>query len=142
MGQHGVELIRLMCLHLDLVFVLEVTVFEDHLDLLTHGVSDINHGFNVAEAVNFATLDWIPRGLECSKEYRTSQRAPVFSDDELIYHFITGTPTHGHSGRIVLMGREVRNVIHKRWERRIKKLGMPAGVAESETSSVDSSANN
>jgi hypothetical protein len=43
-------------------------------------------------------------------------------DDEVIYHFITGTPTHGHSGRIILIGREVRDVIHKRWERRIKKL--------------------
>ena len=43
-------------------------------------------------------------------------------DDEVIYHFITGTPTHGHSGRIILVGRQVRDVIYKRWERRIKKL--------------------
>lgn len=64
------------------------------------------------------------------------------ADDEVIYHFITGTPTHGHSGRIVLMGREVRNVIHKRWERRIKKLTIPAGYAQGEPSSLDSSANN
>jgi hypothetical protein len=64
------------------------------------------------------------------------------ADDELIYHFITGTPTHGHTGRIVLMGREVRNVIHKRWERRIKKLSLPAGVAPGEISSVDQSASN
>jgi hypothetical protein len=44
------------------------------------------------------------------------------ADDEVIYHFITGTPTHGHSGRIILLGREVRDVIHKRWERRLKKM--------------------
>lgn len=43
-------------------------------------------------------------------------------DDEVIYHFITGTPTHGHSGRIILIGRQVRDVIYKRWERRLKKL--------------------
>ena len=43
-------------------------------------------------------------------------------DDEVIYHFITGSPTHGHSGRIILIGREVRAVIRKRWERRLKKL--------------------
>lgn len=43
-------------------------------------------------------------------------------DDEVIYHFITGTPTHGHSGRIILIGRQVRDVIQKRWERRLKKL--------------------
>ena len=64
------------------------------------------------------------------------------ADDELIYHFVTGTPTHGHSGRIVLMGREVRNVIHKRWERRIKKLGVPTVLGQEESSPVDKSANN
>jgi hypothetical protein len=63
-------------------------------------------------------------------------------DDEVIYHFITGTPTHGHSGRIVLMGREVRNVIHKRWERRLKKLGVPTNVVASETAPADKGANN
>jgi hypothetical protein len=64
------------------------------------------------------------------------------ADDELIYHFITGTPTHGHTGRIILIGREVRNVIHKRWERRIKKLGLPTDVVKEQPSSVDKSANN
>src|SRR5579871_496231 len=64
------------------------------------------------------------------------------ADDEVIYHFITGTPTHGHSGRIILMGREVRGVIQKRWERRMRKLGTPAPVAADETSPVDKSANN
>lgn len=44
------------------------------------------------------------------------------ADDEVIYHFITGTPTHGHSGRIIFLGREVQRVIHKRIERRIQKL--------------------
>lgn len=63
------------------------------------------------------------------------------ADDELIYHFVTGTPTHGHSGRIILMGREVRNVIHKRWERRIKKLGVPTTFGQEESSTVDKSAN-
>ena len=54
-------------------------------------------------------------------------------DDEVIYHFITGTPTHGHSGRIVLIGRQVRDVIQKRWERRLKKLSeMDSALARSE----------
>ena len=44
------------------------------------------------------------------------------ADDEVIYHFITGTPTHGHSGRIVFLGREVKHVLHKRLERRLQKL--------------------
>jgi len=64
------------------------------------------------------------------------------ADDEVIYHFITGTPTHGHSGRIILMGREVRNVIHQRWERRLKKLGPPPELVTGETASEDKSANN
>lgn len=64
------------------------------------------------------------------------------ADDEVIYHFITGTPTHGHSGRIVLIGREVRNVIHKRWERRMKKLGTNPTSAAEETASADKSTNN
>ena len=64
------------------------------------------------------------------------------ADDEVMYHFVTGTPTHGHSGRIVLIGREVRNVIHKRWERRLQKMGAPANAVTEENSSVDKSANN
>jgi enoyl reductase-like protein len=63
------------------------------------------------------------------------------ADDEVIYHFITGTPTHGHSGRIILMGREVSKVIKKRWERRLKKLGPPQELL-SEESIADKSANN
>jgi hypothetical protein len=64
------------------------------------------------------------------------------ADDEVIYHFITGTPTHGHSGRIILMGREVRAVIQKRWDRRIKKLNAASPVLSEETSPVDKSSNN
>jgi len=63
------------------------------------------------------------------------------ADDEVIYHFITGTPTHGHSGRIILMGREVRDVIQKRWERRLKKLGQPSESVVEGSSPVDKDAN-
>jgi len=63
-------------------------------------------------------------------------------DDEVIYHFITGTPTHGHSGRIILSGREVRNVIQKRWERRLKKLGVNTAPAMENALSIDQSATN
>jgi hypothetical protein len=64
------------------------------------------------------------------------------ADDEVIYHFVTGTPTHGHSGRIILMGSEVSKVIRKRWERRLKKIGPATGVVSEEKTSVDQSANN
>ena len=61
------------------------------------------------------------------------------ADDEVIYHFVTGTPTHGHSGRIVFLGREVRNVIHKRWERRLKKLDAVNTPLSEQPLSIDQS---
>jgi hypothetical protein len=63
-------------------------------------------------------------------------------DDEVIYHFITGTPTHGHSGRIILIGREVSNVIQKRWDRRMKKLSAAAAFVADETPTLDKFSNN
>lgn len=59
------------------------------------------------------------------------------ADDEVIFHFLTGTPTHGHSGRIILMGREVSRVITRRWEKRLRKLAAPAGTGQGETTSVN-----
>ncbi|KAF9392436.1 hypothetical protein CPB97_001625 [Podila verticillata] len=43
-----------------------------------------NHGFNFAEAVNFAPPDWCQLGLECVKRYKEHKKQPVFSHDELI----------------------------------------------------------
>ena len=44
------------------------------------------------------------------------------ADDDVIYHFLTGTPTHGHSGCVILTGREVRRVISRRRDRRLEQL--------------------
>ncbi|KAF9977974.1 hypothetical protein BGZ73_004257 [Actinomortierella ambigua] len=43
-----------------------------------------NHGFNFAEAVNFAPPDWCHFGLECAQRYKAYRKQPVFSHDELI----------------------------------------------------------
>ncbi|KAF9113649.1 hypothetical protein BGX27_001124 [Mortierella sp. AM989] len=43
-----------------------------------------NHGFNFAEAVNFAPPDWCHFGLECVQRYKDHRKQPVFSHDELI----------------------------------------------------------
>ncbi|KAF9340240.1 hypothetical protein BGZ91_002904 [Linnemannia elongata] len=43
-----------------------------------------NHGFNFAEAVNFAPPDWCKFGLECVQRYKDHRKHPVFSHDELI----------------------------------------------------------
>uniref|UniRef100_K3WE24 [Histone H3]-trimethyl-L-lysine(4) demethylase n=1 Tax=Globisporangium ultimum (strain ATCC 200006 / CBS 805.95 / DAOM BR144) TaxID=431595 RepID=K3WE24_GLOUD len=43
-----------------------------------------NNGFNCAEAVNFATVDWIPWGAKSVRKYRDFSKLPVFSHDALI----------------------------------------------------------
>lgn len=43
-----------------------------------------NHGYNFAEAVNFAPVDWIPLGRDCVEHYSGLHRYCVFSHDELI----------------------------------------------------------
>ncbi|KAG0235805.1 hypothetical protein BGX31_004171 [Mortierella sp. GBA43] len=43
-----------------------------------------DHGFNFAEAVNFAPSDWSHLGLECVQRYKEHRKQPVFSHDELI----------------------------------------------------------
>ncbi|RKP09517.1 JmjC domain, hydroxylase-domain-containing protein, partial [Thamnocephalis sphaerospora] len=46
--------------------------------------SGFNQGFNLAEAVNFATPDWCEYGIECAMRYKTYRKPPVFSHDELM----------------------------------------------------------
>lgn len=43
-----------------------------------------NQGYNFAEAVNFATPDWLKLGRECIDHYSMLRRYCVFSHDELI----------------------------------------------------------
>jgi histone demethylase JARID1 len=43
-----------------------------------------NHGFNCAEAVNFAPSDWLPMGGWAVERYRFYHKAAVLSHDELL----------------------------------------------------------
>lgn len=43
-----------------------------------------NNGFNCAEAVNFATVDWLPWGAASVRKYRAFHKLPVFSHDALV----------------------------------------------------------
>jgi len=43
-----------------------------------------NSGFNVAEAVNFATPDWLPFSTLCIKNYKLLKRTHIFSNVELV----------------------------------------------------------
>uniref|UniRef100_F0W1J5 [histone H3]-trimethyl-L-lysine(4) demethylase n=1 Tax=Albugo laibachii Nc14 TaxID=890382 RepID=F0W1J5_9STRA len=43
-----------------------------------------NHGFNCAEAVNFATIDWLPWGFKSIQKYRKFSKLPVFAHEALV----------------------------------------------------------
>ncbi|CAI5724495.1 hypothetical protein KXD40_000932 [Peronospora effusa] len=44
-----------------------------------------NTGFNCAEAVNFATIDWLPWGAKSLRKYREFRKLPVFCHDALVW---------------------------------------------------------
>lgn len=46
-----------------------------------------SHGWNCSEAVNFATLDWLPAGLDAVRRYAQGpgKRPAVFSHDKLVW---------------------------------------------------------
>ena len=44
-----------------------------------------SYGFNVGEAVNFATYDWLSSGGEAEERYRTFARSSVFSHQRLLF---------------------------------------------------------
>ena len=43
-----------------------------------------NHGFNVAESVNFAPYDWLVYGLQCTARYRYFHRQPVWCCEQVV----------------------------------------------------------
>jgi histone demethylase JARID1 len=43
-----------------------------------------NNGFNCAEAVNFATVDWLPWGAKSLRKYREFHKLPVFCHEALV----------------------------------------------------------
>ena len=43
-----------------------------------------NHGYNLAEAVNFAPPDWLEMGRKCVEHYSLMRRYCVFCHDELV----------------------------------------------------------
>ena len=46
-----------------------------------------NTGANCAEAVNFATSDWLPYGAAAEKDYSRAKKDPLFAYDDLVLKF-------------------------------------------------------
>lgn len=46
-----------------------------------------SEGWNVAEAVNFALMDWIPFGMKAVQRYRR-MKTPIFSMDKLVWNMV------------------------------------------------------
>lgn len=43
-----------------------------------------NQGFNCSEAVNFATIDWLPWGMQSLAKYQVYRKLPVFAHEALL----------------------------------------------------------
>lgn len=50
---------------------------------LSH-LSHASHTRHAGEAVNFATPDWLPYGLECSARYRRLRRGQMLLHEQLL----------------------------------------------------------
>lgn len=48
-----------------------------------------NAGFNIAEAVNIAPVDWLPFGQKCVESYSRLKKAPVFSHQLLLLNALS-----------------------------------------------------
>lgn len=87
-----------------------------------------NQGFNLAEAVNFAPLDWLPLGRRSVREYARLRRYPVFSHEELLFRMAQDDtlPTH-HVQRLFV---ELLHVIRAERDQRRALLDM--GIHQSQ----------
>ncbi|OQR95317.1 histone demethylase [Achlya hypogyna] len=56
-----------------------------------------NNGFNLAEAVNFATPDWLPWGHSAVQNYKRFGKVPVFSHDALLCTLTLAAIEHTHT---------------------------------------------
>lgn len=51
-----------------------------------------NCGFNCAEAVNFAPVDWLPHGSDVIRKYRTQGKRNTISHDHLLLRLVGAAP--------------------------------------------------
>jgi len=85
-----------------------------------------NHGFNCAEAVNFAMPDWIKFGDQCVKRYSSLRKPPVISHEALLCSLvstITNTSKGDASELAKYLLPSIDNMIsyESRWRKKLRK---------------------
>ena len=56
--------------------------------LVPHTQTFCSTGFNVAEAMNFGLVDWVPKGMLCFDLYRDYHKTAPFSMHQLVVNNI------------------------------------------------------
>lgn len=89
-----------------------------------------NHGFNCAEAVNFATPTWLRHGYQCLDRYKILKKNPVIAHDTLIcslYRFVSAMKDSSFSATlkenlaVALKEMVLRELSTRQWF--LKKVG-------------------
>ncbi len=88
-----------------------------------------NHGYNLAEAVNFAPPDWLEMGRRCVEHYSAMRRYCVFCHDELVCKMAT------QADRLTLQVaaatyEDMVKMVEE--EKRMRRQLLEAGVTEAE----------
>eukprot|EP00729_Bicosta_minor_P002733 gene2733-2203_t len=93
-----------------------------------------NAGFNLAEAVNFSTGDWLPLGRECQLLYNGMKRRPVFSQEEMVVALARDCAAEDSVRRLglgILLGALVELRIILGAEKELRRAVKAAGVTDS-----------
>lgn len=86
-----------------------------------------SHDFNYNEAVNFCLQDWLPYDLEGVKKYKSINKTPVFSHDELLVTIYSYETSQQTSTWLLPLFEEM---VNRELERRKKARSITPGLIE------------
>lgn len=81
-----------------------------------------NHGFNVNEAVNFASPDWLPFGRKSIENYQMYRRNPVFSHDQLVLEAASVAKSDAITNNHILPELELLVEREHTWRREVRSV--------------------